>query len=80
MGWQFWKVFQKAADKIQAMELPPAINDFLQELSDKLPTGLANGFINYLKRLQGKEGKEVVVAFVEKLMKILKGILSKLGI
>lgn len=76
----FWHIFQRSADKIKAMKLPPAVNDFLNELSEKLPANMTRGFINYLKRLQNKEGRTVVVAFVEKLMKNLKDILSKLGV
>ena len=70
-----WHWFQRTADKIQAMELPPDIKEFLQKMNDALPDKLSKGLIGFITKLYKRQGKEVAVGFLEKLTSSMKKIL-----
>ena len=71
----FWHIFQKTADRIQRLELPKDVKEFLQKLSDTLPDKLVKGFVGFVEKLYKRNGKEIVTSFLEKLIASLKKIL-----
>ena len=66
--------FQKSADKISAMKLPPDVAKLFRSISAALPEELLAGFIKYVGRVYKKHGKEYVAALIKNLAQSLKNI------
>ena len=71
---KFWQIFQKAADRILALDLPPAIKTTFEELSRILPKAVTKAFYASLKDILKKEkDKKIQEKSIKDLLIMIKG-------